>query len=143
MKQIHKSAIVPYSPEQMYVMVAAVDTYPEFLPWCNDAAIVKQEGDKVIASISMGKMGLNKSFTTENILTPHESIEMHLLNGPFQHLYGYWHFQALGTDGCKVTLDMEFEIQNALLRVSLEPVFTTIVNTLIDAFIQRAQQCYD
>jgi ribosome-associated toxin RatA of RatAB toxin-antitoxin module len=140
--KIHKTAIVPYSAEQMYVLVNDIETYPQFLPWCKSASILSQNGTHIVASIAMGISGLEKSFTTNNVLEPNNSIEMRLLEGPFSHLHGFWKFQQLGHDGCKISFDMQFEITNKLLKMTLGPVFSKIVNSLVDAFVKRANELY-
>jgi ribosome-associated toxin RatA of RatAB toxin-antitoxin module len=140
--KIHKTAIVPYSAEQMYVLVNDIETYPQFLPWCKSANILSQNGAHIVASIAMGISGLEKSFTTNNVLKPNDSIEMRLLEGPFSHLHGFWKFQPLGDDGCKISFDMQFEITNKLLKMTLGPVFSKIVNSLVDAFVKRANELY-
>ena len=142
MTTINKQALVPYTPQQMFALVEDVGAYPEFLPWCKDARILQRQGEQVQASITLARSGLEKTFTTRNSLKQDESIEMHLLKGPFSHLYGLWRFQALGDAGCKVTLEMDFEISNKLLRMTLGPVFTGILDSLVDAFITRAQSLY-
>ncbi len=142
MKRIQKSALVPYSPEKMFNLVNDIENYPKFLPWCKTASVITRSDEKITASLAMGGAGLKKSFTTQNTLKTNESIDMKLIEGPFSHLHGKWEFQPLGDLGCKILLNMEFEISNKLLRLSLEPVFTKIVNTLVDAFVQRANNLY-
>lgn len=142
MTHIHKTALVPYSIEKMFNLVNDIESYPKFLPWCKQTAILSHTETGVIASITMGSIALEKSFTTTNVIKTNELIEMRLLEGPFSHLKGVWHFHPLGTDGCKISLDMHFEISNKLLRMSLGPIFTKIVNNLMDAFIQRADELY-
>jgi len=90
----------------------------------------------------MGSAGLEKSFKTSNTIKPDEWIEIRLLEGPFSHLQGRWDFQSLGEEGCKVSLNMEFEISNPLLRLSFGPLFTKITNTLLDAFVKRANELH-
>lgn len=126
----------------MYVLVNDIAKYPEFLPWCKAVKILVQKPEEIVASITMGGVGLEKSFTTSNRLVLNQRIEMALLEGPFSHLKGLWVFHALGEQGCKISLDMEFEISNKILRLSLSPVFTKIVNNLVDAFIERARKLY-
>jgi ribosome-associated toxin RatA of RatAB toxin-antitoxin module len=133
---------VPYTADDMFALVNDIASYPKFLPWCKSARIISQNQSEIIATITMGGAGLEKTFTTTNQIKPVESIEMHLLEGPFSHLYGLWTFQMLGEVGCKISLNMEFEISNKLLRFSLEPVFTRIANTLVDAFVKRANELY-
>lgn len=142
MPTINKHAIVPYTAEQMYRLVADVRAYPEFLPWCQGSEIISEDEDEVRASLTLAWSGLQKSFTTCNRLQPHKMIEVRLVEGPFSHLEGFWRFEALGEEGCKVMLDMEFEFSNKLFSMMLGPIFTQVTHSLVDAFCQRAEKKY-
>lgn len=69
-------------------------------------------------------------------------IEMHLLEGPFRHLHGFWRFESLRGSACRVSLDLEFELSNRLLRLTVTPIFNQIANSLVDAFAKRARDIY-
>jgi ribosome-associated toxin RatA of RatAB toxin-antitoxin module len=139
---IHRSALVPYSAPAMYALVSDIETYPQFLPWCGGARVVSREGEALVASIDIAYHGVHKSFTTRNRLVQDASIEMRLLQGPFKHLRGLWHFTALDPQSSKVALDMEFEFSNRLLAMVIGPVFTQIANGLVDSFLKRAIEVY-
>lgn len=139
---VEKTALVPYSPEQMFCLVGDVDAYSHFLPWCKASRLVSRKDNHVEAEITIAHGKLEKTFSTHNTLQPFESMDIRLHKGPFSHLHGIWNFHALGDDGCKVSLHMEFEISNPLLRVTLGPIFSHLINTLIDAFVQRADELY-
>ncbi len=143
MTHIHRHAIVPYSPAQMFALVDDVPSYPEFLPWCGAARELHRDEDEVEASVEIAKGSLRKTFTTRNRLQKDKMIEMRLVSGPFKHLEGFWRFDALG-DGqaCKVSLDLDFEFANRLLSMAVGPVFHAIANSLVDAFVQRARDVY-
>ena len=134
--------MVPYTAAEMYSLVDDIDTYPLFLPWCKTSRILSRDEDEVRASIEMAKGGIHKSFTTSNRLQRNKMIEMRLVEGPFRHMEGFWRFETLGEKGCKVTLDLEFEFSNKILRMTLGPVFDQIANTLVDAFCERAIDVY-
>lgn len=138
MRRVNKSALVPYPARQMYDLVNDVERYPEFLPWCRGAQVLSQSDSEMRARLDLARGGLHKTFTTRNVLEPGQSITMTLENGPFRHLEGRWRFADLGTDGSKVSLDMEFEFAGALLDLMAGPVFHEISNSLVDAFIKRA-----
>jgi len=140
--RIHKTALVSYTVEEMFTIVNGIREYPKFLPWCKSITIHSETGSEIVATIKMGGAGLEKAFTTTNVIKENERIEMRLLKGPFSHLEGDWDFQSLGEDGCKVSLDLDFHISNPLLRMSLGPVFSKIANSLVDAFVQRAEELY-
>jgi len=141
-KRIHKTALVPYTVRDMFTLVNNITDYPKFLPWCKAVTVVSRTETNIVATIAMGSAGLEKSFTTKNFIKEHELIEMHLVEGPFSRLEGRWRFQALGEEGCKISLHLEFEVSNKLLKLSLEPVFVKIANTLVDAFVKRAHELY-
>lgn len=142
MTRIDKTAIVPYSAHDMFVLVNNITDYPKFLPWCKSITIHSQTESEIVATLLMSGAGLEKSFTTTNVIKPDESIDMRLLKGPFRHLEGHWQFHSLGEEGCKISLNMAFEISNPLLRMSLGPMFTKITDNLVDAFVKRANQLH-
>ncbi|GMR08986.1 MAG: type II toxin-antitoxin system RatA family toxin [Gammaproteobacteria bacterium] len=139
---VNKSALVPYSPQCMFDIVNDVNAYPEFLPWCRAAEILEQDEDELTARLLLAKGSIKKSFITKNRIQPGKMIEIRLVEGPFKHLQGFWRFEPLGEDGCKISVDMEFEFAGKLLSMTVGPVFNQIANSLLDAFIERARQIY-
>lgn len=142
MTNINKSALVQYSSREMFALVDDIDTYPEFLPWCGSAAVISRSESEVKAKIEIAHKGIRKTFTTLNILQQGSRIEMQLVDGPFKSLHGYWVFDTLKADACKVSLDLDYEFSNALLSLVVGPVFNQIANTLVDAFCSRAEAKY-
>ena len=142
MTTINKSALVPHSPEEMFKLIDDIEAYSEFLPWCGKATEISRDEKNVEASLFISHSGLNKEFTTQNKNTEFEKIEMHLVNGPFKNLDGVWLFEQLGETACKVSLNLEFEFSSKIISVTLGPVFSKIANSLVDAFIKRADTVY-
>ncbi|MGD8483741.1 MAG: type II toxin-antitoxin system RatA family toxin [Thioalkalispiraceae bacterium] len=142
MTKINKSALVPYSAEQMYDLVDNIPAYAEFLPWCQSAEELQRNENEVQGSLFIAHSGLKKSFTTRNTLDKPNRITMNLVEGPFKHLQGVWTFSPLGDEGCKVTLDMNFEFSSKLMGLTFGPVFSHMANSLVDAFVQRANDIY-
>lgn len=142
MTTVQKSALVPYSAAAMYALVNDIESYPRFLPWCRSTAVLSRDEDEVRARIEMYKGAVHKSFTTCNRLQKDKMIEIRLQEGPFLRLEGFWRFQSLRSDACKVSLDMEFELAGALLQLVVGPVFKQITTSLVDAFCKRARQLY-
>ena len=141
MATVKKSALVLYSAAEMYALVNDIEAYPQFLPWCRSTHVLMCGEDELRATIEMAKGGVHKSFTTFNRMQKHKMIDIRLLEGPFKRLEGYWRFEPLRADACKVSLDLEFEFSQ-LLRVAIEPVFKQIANSLVDAFCKRAVDLY-
>ena len=142
MTTISKSALVHYSPEQMFKLVDNIEAYPDFLPWCGKATEISRDDKNVEASLFISHSGLNKEFTTQNKNTAFNKIEMHLVNGPFKNLDGVWSFEPLGESACKVSLNLEFEFSSKIISITLGPIFSKIANSLVDAFIKRADTVY-
>lgn len=142
MAHINRSALVPYSSEQMYQLVDGIPLYPQFLPWCRSAVEHTRDADEVKASIEIAKGAVNKQFTTLNRLQKNKTIEMRLVDGPFRHLHGFWRFDELKADACKVSLDLDFEFSNKILSMVVGPVFNQVANTLVDSFVERARKVY-
>ena len=142
MPTISKSALVPYSPQQMYALVNDIESYQHFLPWCRSSELLSQNEDEIRATIEIAHGSLRKSFTTCNRLQRNKMIEMRLEKGPFQHLDGFWRFDALSEEACKVSLDLDFEFSNKLIGMAMGPLFSQIANSLVDAFSRRAVEVY-
>lgn len=129
---------MPYAPEDIYQLVEDINRYPEFLPWCKSANILRKIDNVVEARLTLTKSGITKNFATRNLMTPQSKIEMHLLEGPFKHLYGVWEFHH-DPKGCRVTLRMEFSFDSKILAMMLEPIFKSISESLLEAFVKRAE----
>ncbi|MFM8589873.1 MAG: type II toxin-antitoxin system RatA family toxin [Limnohabitans sp.] len=145
MKNIHKSVLIWYSPQEMFRLVTDVARYPEFLPWCDHASVKQTTADGMVAEIGMAVAGLKQAFTTRNTHVENRSVQMQLVNGPFSSLSGGWTFSPVG-DGteraCKVELDLHYGFSNAALSAVVGPVFDKIAASLVDAFVARAQKVY-
>jgi ribosome-associated toxin RatA of RatAB toxin-antitoxin module len=139
---IDRSALVPYSTDEMFALVSDIEAYPQFLPWCSEAVILSQEGDKLSARIAFSVRGVSKSFTTRNRLRPGAEIYMKLVEGPFSQLEGRWRFEPLGNAGSKISLFMEYDFSSKMVSFAVGPVFNKIANTLVDAFQKRAAEVY-
>ena len=142
MAQINKSALVPFSAEQMYQLVDDVPAYQEFLPWCGGSQEESREDGVVVASITIAKGSINKTFTTKNTSSDIQRIHMELVEGPFKELVGYWDFKELKENACRVTLNLDYEFSNRLLSMAIGPIFNQIANTMVDSFVQRAKPVY-
>lgn len=143
MTVIRKTAVVPYTAEQMYELVNNVEAYPEFLPWCSDASVDVHGETGLTASLTMATGRIRQSFTTENTMEPGRRIQVRLVKGPFRYLTGSWLFEpADGGESCRISLEMEFEFKNRILKLTLSRLFHHIVDSLVDAFSRRAAQVY-
>lgn len=145
MKTVHKSVLIWYSAAEMYALVTDVASYPQFLPWCDQARVLEQDGDSMTANIGISFAGIRQSFTTRNLHLQDRKVSLTLVDGPFSRLDGHWDFIPLGDDdsrNCKIDLTLRYDFDNAALAALVGPVFDKIAGNLVEAFVKRASQVY-
>jgi ribosome-associated toxin RatA of RatAB toxin-antitoxin module len=142
MAVVHKSVFLGYSAEQMFALVARVEDYPKFLPWCGGVEVRERTENTIVASLGINYHGVKQSFTTSNENLPPTSIKMKLVDGPFKALDGVWTFKSLRADACKVELDLNYEFSSRVLESIIGPVFGIIANSMVDSFCKRAEAVY-
>ena len=96
MIEIRRSALVKYSPAQMFELVNDVEAYPKRFAWCAGAEVLERGDDVVVARLDLKFAGFRQSFTTRNVLTRPKEISLALVNGPFRTLEGRWSFEPIG-----------------------------------------------
>lgn len=143
MRQIRRSALVAVTPERMFELINDVERYPEFVPGCTQASVLERSADSLRARLTVGSGMLHTSFVTRNRLLPPHAIHMELDEGPLKSLNGIWSLtpvSAPGISGCRVELDLSFEVQGGLKGLALGPVVERMAASLVDAFVARARQ---
>lgn len=132
---------VPYTPEQLFDLVADVGRYPEFLPWCVGARIRSRTEDELVADLTIGFGPFRESFTSRVALDrPHE-IRVAYENGPFRYLRNNWKFTP-EPNGCRVDFFVDFEFRNRILQAAIGAVFGEAVRRMVNAFLKRAREKY-
>jgi len=140
--KVSRSAILPYSAEKMYDVVADIRSYPGFLNWCDNMQIISETADEVVAKLMISYGKLKFSFTTRNQMRKDESITMNLVDGPFSDLTGLWTIQKLNDNASKVSLEMDFTFDNPITHKLFGQVFQKVISAQLDAFQSRAEQLY-
>lgn len=142
MTQIHRSALVAYSDQQMFQLVNDIEAYPQYMDGCIGAEVLERSESEITARLDLSKMRMRYSFTTRNHLIEPETMDMRLVEGPFKQLKGLWSFRALAENACKVSLELEFEFNNGLVAKAAGKWFESVANELVDGLCRRAQQIY-
>jgi len=141
MPDIQRSALVSYTPMQMFDLVRDVERYPEFLSWVVDAECYEETHDYQYASLKLSVAGVNRRVVTRNDLIPGELLRLNLAEGPFQHFSGEWRFSDLGI-GSRVQLSLGFEFDNPVLVAAFSRGFVSVANRMVDDFCRRADSIY-
>lgn len=133
--------VLPYRPEQLYELVAGVDRYPEFLPWCKAARITRRDGDVFYADLVIAFKVFRERFSSKVSLHPQTKIDVEYINGPFRYLNNHWRFD-LHPDGCLLDFYVDFEFKSKLLQNLIGLLFNEAVHRMVAAFETRARQLY-
>lgn len=142
MAEVVKSVLVPYSAAEMFVLVDGVESYPQFLPWCGGTELHMRDEQTTEATIHIHYLQVKQHFSTRNSKRFPEEMNIRLKSGPFRKLEGYWRFRVLAETACKIEFALHYEFSSSLLEKVLGPVFGVVTNSLVDAFVRRAEQIY-
>lgn len=154
---------LPYSPRQLYDLVADVERYPEFLPWCRAARIIQRKDNEFTAQVVIGYKMVRESFVSRDVLSPPGSgpdggpdgdgqngdgsgrIDVTYEQGPFRYLNNHWIFEPKeinGQPGCRIDFFIDFEFRSALLQKVIGALFNEAALKMIDSFEKRAAELY-
>lgn len=140
--RIAKTALLPYSAELLFDLINDIAAYPQYMDGCTGATILLAEADVVEARLQLNRSGISQSFATRNRLLRPQTIDMELLEGPFKSLSGRWHFAALAPEACKVSLDLQFELDGKLASLAAGKLFEGVASNLVDSLCRRAHALY-
>lgn len=142
MRTVARSALVTHSSSQMFDVVNDVTRYAEFLPWCVNSEVLEDDNNIMVARLVIARGGLKHSFTTKNTHIRPDSIQMELVKGPFSKLSGLWKFTQLGSDGCRIEMNLSFGFDSRVMNLTLAGVFNVAADTMVNAFCERADELY-
>lgn len=135
--------VLPFTGKQLFDLVADVDKYPEFLPWCVGARVRSLEGNVILADLVIGYKMFRERFTSKVTLDAPGRIDVAYSDGPFKYLDNHWLFVD-SSDGksCEIEFYVDFEFRSRLMQKLIGPVFNTAVRRMIRAFEDRARDLY-
>jgi ribosome-associated toxin RatA of RatAB toxin-antitoxin module len=139
MRILTRSALVARRPAEVFALVNDIASYPQFVPGCSGAEILSTTPTEVVARLRVHRGPLSTELTTRNQLRPPDEIGLDLVDGPLRALQGTWRFSAVGANGCRIELRLEFEFSNALKAALLEPLIEGVATSMVQAFVTRAQ----
>lgn len=133
---------MPYTPEQMFNLVAAVDLYPQFLPWCLASRITKREGNVFYADLVIGYKMVREKFGSRVTALKPDHIHVEYLSGPMKHLSNHWRFLPQPDGTCIIDFYVDFEFKNPVLQKLISVFFEEAVKRMVGAFESRAKDLY-
>ena len=134
--------VLSYSPQQMFDIVADVERYPQFLPWCLGTRVTKQDSDSLDADMLIGFRMFRERFGSHVELDrPNREINVRYTHGPFRYLVNHWRFLP-HAEGCEIDFSVDFEFRSRLLQKIMGALFTEAVHRMVGAFETRASEIY-
>ena len=138
MKRIYKEEEINVAMSIIFNLINNIQEYPKFLPWCKKTEVTKESENLQIGKIFISKSFINWSFSTKNIIDRNKSISLSLIDGPFDKLDGSWNFKEIDDNNTLVSLEINYKFKNSLIELSIEPIFTTIMNSILESFVDQA-----
>src|SRR5690606_18480072 len=134
---------LPYRPEQLFDLVADVERYPEFLPWCIGARIRNRSENVIVADLMIGLRMIRERFTRRVTLDREKlRIDVAYTEGPFKYLDNHWVFEPDGHGGTNLDFYVDFEFRSVILQKLIGVVFHEAVKRMVGAFEARAKELY-
>jgi ribosome-associated toxin RatA of RatAB toxin-antitoxin module len=140
MRSLTRSALIARLPAQVFALVNDIARYPEFVPGCVHAEILLQNEREIVARLRVRRGLLSTELTTRNHLEPFQQIRMELVAGPLRALDGLWTFAPVGSNGCRIELQLSFEFSNPLKAALLDGLLESTATSMVQAFVARAQR---
>ena len=138
MNVINQSEDINVDVSLIFKLINNVDRYSEFLPWCSDSVILNDSASEMTAEIEITGKPIKWKFKTKNKYQENEIIKIKLVDGPFKNLEGYWKFHQIDQYNTNVILFLEYEFSSKIIELSLKPIFSSIMSSILDSFISEA-----
>lgn len=136
---------LPYSSKQLYDLVADVESYPQFLPWCVAARVRERhdgpDGVVELSDLVIGFKMLREKYTSRVTMAA-DSIHVEYIEGPFKYLTNHWKFEQQEDGGCIIDFYIDFEFRSKMLQSIMGTLFNEAVKLMVGAFEKRARQIY-
>ncbi|APR53416.1 type II toxin-antitoxin system RatA family toxin [Sphingomonas koreensis] len=133
---------LPYTPEQMFDLVADVARYGEFLPWVSAVRVRSDSETEMVADLIVGFKGLRETFSSRVTKQRPGHIRVDYLEGPLKHLHNDWKFRSDGEGGVLIDFEVDFTFKSRVFEMLAGQVFDRALRMMINAFEQRAAALY-
>ena len=138
MNYIKKKESINIDVRTIFNLINQVDKYSDFLPWCKKSKIISDTNNAMIGVITVSKNFADWTFTTKNNYIINKKIDLRLIDGPFSHLNGCWNFSEIDKNNTLINFNLEYEFSNKIIGLTLKPVFSSIMLSILDSFISEA-----
>mgnify|MGYP001326242954 CR=1 FL=1 len=138
MKRIYKEEDINIDIQTIFNLINDIESYPTYLPWCTQTEVQEESENIIIGKIYISKSFIKWNFSTKNTITKNKSIMLEFVDGPFENLDGKWLFTSIDDYNTKVSLEINYKFKSSLIELSIEPIFASIMNSILKSFVQQA-----
>ena len=132
---------LPYTPEQMFDLVADVARYPAFLPWVQATRVTANDGRVIVADMVIGFKMVRERFTSRVTLDRPAALHVDYVSGPLKYLRNDWQFKA-APGGCTIHFAVDFEFNGRLFERLAGVFFGEAFRRMVASFEKRAGELY-
>ncbi|HWI86293.1 MAG TPA: type II toxin-antitoxin system RatA family toxin [Sphingomonas sp.] len=133
---------LPYTPEQIFDLVADVGRYGEFLPWVAAVRVRSDGATEMVADLVVGFRALKERFTSRISKQRPHSLHVDYLDGPLKYLKNDWTFEPDGEGGTIVGFCVDFEFRSRIFEAVAGQMFGVALRRMVGAFEARAARLY-
>lgn len=142
MPGVRESRVLPYSPEQMFDLVADVASYPKFLPWVIATRVRSDSETEMVADMLVGFKAIREKFTSRVEKQRPRHLEVFYIDGPLRDLDNDWHFAPAANGGCEIDFSVDFTFRSSVFEALAGQYFDRAFRRMIGAFVARADELY-
>ncbi len=133
---------LPYSPEQLFDLVADVARYDEFLPWVVAVRVRSSSPTQTIADLVVGFNAFKERFTSRVSKERPDRICVEYIEGPLKHLHNEWRFEPAPQGGTRVFFSVDFAFRSRIFEALAGQMFDRALRRMTQAFEERAAVLY-
>jgi coenzyme Q-binding protein COQ10 len=133
---------LPYTPEQLFDLVADVERYSEFLPWVVAVRIRSASEDEIVADLVVGFSAFKERFTSRVTLDKPRRIHVDYIEGPLKYLRNEWRFDPAPDGGTNLFFSVDFAFRSRIFQALAGEMFDRALRRMTDAFERRAAALY-
>ena len=133
---------LPYTPEQMFDLVADVRRYPEFLPWVAAVRVRSDDAALMVADLVVGFKAIKETFASRVTKKRPSELTVDYIAGPLKYLHNSWKFAPDGQGGTDIHFCVDFQFKSRLFEALAGQVFDRALRRMIAAFEERAHRLY-
>jgi coenzyme Q-binding protein COQ10 len=141
MPGIRETRRMPYTPEQMFDLVADVGRYSEFLPWVVATRVRSNSDTEMVADMLVGFKALKEKFTSRVEKQRPDQLRVHYVDGPLRDLDNSWTFRPV-EGGCEIDFCVDFAFRNPIFEKIAGQYFDRAFRKMVGAFEERAADLY-